>query len=324
MAKTISLEESVFTDVLFEIVTEVSNEIIKQFNMIEIYKITCLVNNKLYIGQTVSFLSTGMKKGYKIRFKQHISNAIKKRECCPLLEKSIRKFGFENFRLELLFKCDKTDANEMEIQQIKTHNTLVPNGYNLLPGGLRSEYTNDIKDKISTSKKRSHYNKRKDKYKNTQISKDIDSKSIIYPKYRNKIQIGWCIYTNDVHGNCVQMEFGSVKSSIPDSYKDTFDFIECLKIEKENNKGISGKHISNKTKRFDKYRDIQIAKDIVPESIIKSYSKNKIQIGWTIRFYNSNDKLIRIYFSNKKLEKYSINELYDNALSFIRWLQTNK
>ena len=56
-----------------------------------IYKITCKVNNKIYIGQT--------KNSIKSRFENHIKNALNN-NLNTHLARAIRKYGKENFIVE--------------------------------------------------------------------------------------------------------------------------------------------------------------------------------------------------------------------------------
>jgi hypothetical protein len=105
-----------------------------------IYKITNIKNNKIYIGQAVSHRLNKNKYrpfGYIGRFKDHISEAINntKKKQCTYLNNAIRKYGKESFKTELLIECPKESLDNNEIEQIKKHNSLYPNGYNLTNGG---------------------------------------------------------------------------------------------------------------------------------------------------------------------------------------------
>ena len=95
-----------------------------------IYKITNLINNKSYVGQSINPF---------VRFKQHCQKSC---QHISLIHQAIQKYGKENFILEILEK-DIEDYNEKEKYWIKKLNTLQPNGYNILEGG---EYLNDIKE----------------------------------------------------------------------------------------------------------------------------------------------------------------------------------
>ena len=85
-----------------------------------LYKITNLINQKVYIGIT---------NDYKRRWANHgLENSA--------ISKAIRKYGKENFKFEVLFKnVSIEEIDELEKEQIKLHNCLVPNGYNVEKGG---------------------------------------------------------------------------------------------------------------------------------------------------------------------------------------------
>jgi group I intron endonuclease len=88
-----------------------------------IYLITNTINGKRYIGQTNQNLSA--------RWWSH-----KNRENCSALHSAILKYGKENFTVETLFNVPTRElANEFEKEYIIRYCTLVPNGYNIQPGG---------------------------------------------------------------------------------------------------------------------------------------------------------------------------------------------
>ena len=95
-----------------------------------VYKITNLINHKLYIGIT--------KRNPKIRFNEHFSN---KNE---LLYKAKEKYGKENFSLEIIEKnIPEDNIDEKERYYIKLYNSLTPNGYNLSIGGISNKSISD-------------------------------------------------------------------------------------------------------------------------------------------------------------------------------------
>jgi len=115
---------------------------------IDIYIIRNKINNKIYIGQAVSHRLNKEKYryfGYNGRFKDHISEAIKntKKNQCTYLNNAIRKYGTENFFVELIETCDKNNGNDREIYYIDKYNSLYPYGYNLTKGG--KNFKNNIK-----------------------------------------------------------------------------------------------------------------------------------------------------------------------------------
>jgi len=115
-----------------------------------IYKITNVINKKVYIGQTT--------KSPEFRFKRHIqnSNYFYSRS---KLSKAIKKYGKNNFKLEVLCTCFSLDElNYQEQQFIKHYNSITPNGYNLNSGGKHYTRTKEITNKIvqkNKGKKRS-------------------------------------------------------------------------------------------------------------------------------------------------------------------------
>jgi hypothetical protein len=108
----------------------------------EIYKITNLLTNKMYIGQTRShYLNRGKYRpfGYMGRFKSHISESksFVKYNACRYLNSSFNKHGIENFTCELITTCEINDLDIYEKQYINDFNTKYPNGYNLTNGGQK-------------------------------------------------------------------------------------------------------------------------------------------------------------------------------------------
>ena len=112
----------------------------------EIYCITS-PSGKKYVGQCVQYLSNGRKHGYIGRWKEHIRDSTYK-NCCRLLNASIRKYSPENFNIEILKECPENELNYYEKYYISNLNTLKPNGYNLTDGGnvcKQSEETSELK-----------------------------------------------------------------------------------------------------------------------------------------------------------------------------------
>lgn len=90
-----------------------------------IYKITNMINNKCYIGQSVN---------PQHRFSAHKSRARNHDyHECQALYNAINKYGENNFVLEILEWTENYNIREQEL--IKQYNTLSPNGYNILKGG---------------------------------------------------------------------------------------------------------------------------------------------------------------------------------------------
>lgn len=88
-----------------------------------IYKITCLINRKIYVGQTINF---------KQRISQHKRDSSK---FIPGIDAAIAKYGWENFFVEVIEECSVEQLNEREMFWIALLNSKAPNGYNLTDGG---------------------------------------------------------------------------------------------------------------------------------------------------------------------------------------------
>lgn len=90
-----------------------------------IYLIKNNINNKCYIGQSINIMR---------RWWEHKARAFNCNNNCynkPLYN-AIRKYGIENFSIEILEECSEEQLNEKEYYYIQKNNTLVPNGYNIL------------------------------------------------------------------------------------------------------------------------------------------------------------------------------------------------
>lgn len=91
-----------------------------------IYIIRNTINNKVYIGQT--------KVSLKLRFQNHLSAARKGKDY--IIGKAIRKYGEENFYIELLEECTIEELNEREKYWILYFNSTNNKfGYNVSIGG---------------------------------------------------------------------------------------------------------------------------------------------------------------------------------------------
>lgn len=104
-----------------------------------IYKITNLVNNKVYIGQTVSSLEK--------RWGQHISDSRAK----GILKKAIDKYGKSNFKIEQIDSAESLqELNDKEKLWIETSKSVDPCiGYNLMSGGNNQRHDERSKQHMS-------------------------------------------------------------------------------------------------------------------------------------------------------------------------------
>lgn len=106
-----------------------------------IYKITNNINGKCYIGQTI--------KKPERRINRHFG-----RSNCKALHNAIQKYGRDTFTFEILHETLNIFLDDLEIAEIKRHNTLAPHGYNLTSGGeYKKVVSNQTRKKISDAAK---------------------------------------------------------------------------------------------------------------------------------------------------------------------------
>lgn len=133
--------------------------------MIGIYKITNLLNNKMYIGQSNNI---------QRRFSEH---SYKGAESRIVLDSAIKKYGKDNFSFEVLEECPKELLNERETYWIKFYNS-VETGYNLSYGGdSQSQGENNGRALVS-----------EEDVKNIRLAYLAkERRKVVYEKYKNKI-----------------------------------------------------------------------------------------------------------------------------------------
>lgn len=88
------------------------------------------------------------------RFKEHVSNATAKRTT-SVVHGAIRKYGAENMRVSTIVIGWPDYCFELEDAAIKAYGTMLPNGYNMVGGGigLRGMHESVIARRAATLKK---------------------------------------------------------------------------------------------------------------------------------------------------------------------------
>ena len=154
--------------------------------MIGIYKITNLITNKIYIGQSVDI---------ERRWKQHIESSKDPTNSSYYnqLYTDFRYYGINNFSFEVLETIDRKDKkllNELELKYMKKFDTL-KSGYNIAAAAGQSICLEDIDTEerlffssfesvekwlhaknITTGKKLKHF-----------LTRAIKNKEIIYEQF---------------------------------------------------------------------------------------------------------------------------------------------
>jgi hypothetical protein len=204
----------------------------------EIYKITNIINKKIYIGQAVSHILNHKKYrpyGMEGRLRCHISEAFSsKKNQCHYLNNAIRKYGSQNFSLELITTCNISDANIIESEEILKNNSLYPNGYNLNKGGNSHIHTEESKKRVSSGVINYFKDKKSLRFNNIRIDDNCDINKYIRPLNRHNIQYGWYVY---IQGK--KADFGGSHISLEDSKKMALNFINCLMKAKHLDAGSS-------------------------------------------------------------------------------------
>lgn len=111
-----------------------------------IYKVTNLINNKIYIGQTWETLTARL-----MKHKSRSSNCIK-------LYYAMNKYGRNNFQIELITICHTQKIADYWEQYFIIKFNSIKNGYNILFGGKTGsrkgiKHTEETKQKMSNAKR---------------------------------------------------------------------------------------------------------------------------------------------------------------------------
>lgn len=134
-----------------------------------VYKITNMLNNKIYIGQTTKSLG--------LRWGQHRRASLSYGSNYPLY-KAIRLYGIENFKIEKIDVADNSE--ELNIKEefwIETFNSYIKHrkGYNLTKGGHNRD---DLKNKSWGKHTQEHKEYMKEKFKGRSPSPLAKEKAI--------------------------------------------------------------------------------------------------------------------------------------------------
>jgi len=241
-----------------------------------VYLITNLINNKKYVGITIRTIEN--------RFKQHIweSNG----RCLYVINKAIRKYGEENFKVELIEELYNITEKELFLKEsfyINKYNTFIENGcgYNLVKYDnnrlIVSEETKKRMSKKSTGKNNSLYGKHhslksKNKMSVSLKGKFAGDKNYFYGKqFFGK--------NNSFYGKTHTEEMKKLLSSIHRG--------KCLTEKTKQKMSLAhiGKSVGNKSGHFDytvrKFRNIHTNEEFsgFQYDFIRKYNLNKSSVN---------------------------------------------
>lgn len=104
-----------------------------------IYRITNVLNGKMYFGQTLSYRIKHNQKirfGMKKRYDEHMSSVSKGSRTCPKLYEAVCNYGINAFICNQILICDVKNLDAYEIFYIIRYKTYIY-GYNALIGNVR-------------------------------------------------------------------------------------------------------------------------------------------------------------------------------------------
>ena len=285
----------------------------------EIYMITNKINNKKYVGQTVSYLSSGRKYGITGRWNHHISDANNYVDKGRYFCNAIRKYGKDNFNIEILLICNLEMMDYYEIKFIKLYNTLSPNGYNLEDGGSGPKRLHpDTIEKISKSHRFLHM-KKEDKIKLFDSMEELGLDEIPFG-------INYTHHTvNKYEGFTVTQNNGKLKSIISNGKSLTEKLEIALKYLNlcKNNNIIELEKMNNEIDYDSKImiRNNKLS-DIAKDVIFKlGYDINKLPLY--IRYETRSSRFfVHIDDKNKYFKKNDPEESLKQAIEYINNLQS--
>lgn len=213
----------------------------EKLRWVEIYKITNIVNKKIYIGQAVSHMRKNNKflpHGTEGRFIKHIQEAVGNNNAkysCRNLNNAIKKYGKDNFTLQLLHNCNLEHANKLESEEIINYNSLVPNGYNLTTSCKSFCQSFEFRKNLSSGIMNSLFDKRIERIMKYKLNITDNYEMYVTPKYRNKTQCGWRIRIKDIVTTAIkippnkELEFTSSLISLEENKIRAFEFLQNIR-----------------------------------------------------------------------------------------------
>lgn len=118
-----------------------------------IYKITNLINNKIYIGQAVDLrVRIRTHEKYDTPEKYNGSLSFENEKNMPI-HLAIMKYHLCNFKIEIIEECKQSELNEKEKYWISYYDCKVPKGYNLTDGGQGNCYLSGENNHFNKYKK---------------------------------------------------------------------------------------------------------------------------------------------------------------------------
>lgn len=184
----------------------------------KIYKIVNNVNGLVYVGCTVNSLEH--------RFYEHIYRCFKT-DYKSKLYNSMKKYGLENFTIELIEECDLKIIYDTEKKYIKEYNSY-ENGLNTTLGGegcLGYTHSPEIRQKISEKVKNGNSHKGKT-YEELYGDKFLEEKQ----KRSESVKKGW----DELSEENRKIRLNNLKNALKKNLKYSDDVINEIKNKFKN------------------------------------------------------------------------------------------
>lgn len=214
-----------------------------------IYKITNLINNKIYIGSTVNFNKRKL---------EHFSMSNK---CSKLLLKAFKKYGVNNFIFEIIEYCEKDKLYELEQKWFDYYKPWhKQKGYNIskIARGSRDNFNKKTAAKSLNKKIEKGYNK--NTYPKLSLSK-LQDKNPMFGKFGSNSPTAKPIYVYTKDGKFYKKFSSQVEAKkelnlkvlhaergYSKDYQFSYEFFEKLPprvINSKGNKKSVGKFLNN-------------------------------------------------------------------------------
>lgn len=194
-----------------------------------IYKSTCLITGKSYIGQT--------KRTLEQRRKQH-----ERSKDDYIFHRALKKYGIQNFRWDVLENCPNQLLNEKEKFWIKQYNTY-KEGYNLTKGGDTADALDKWKKENSQKvlenamKALVYANKYNQTHKEQRLLQLASARKIGIEKVKRKVK---CLEMNLIFQSISEAEKWSLSNQNPNGKKASHQHIS--KVCRGERKTCGGYH----------------------------------------------------------------------------------
>ena len=275
----------------------------------EIYMITNKTTGKRYIGQTVSYLSSGRKYGVYGRWKGHVAGSKQTKNTQPICE-AISRFGKDDFEIEILVICNLKELDYYEKKFISVFNTIYPNGYNVMKGGHTNKRSSMDTRELISEQKRFLYVSEEDRKKIKQSMKELGideiPPGIVYQHNTNQEDYKEGFVVNIDDGTKKSFTVGSL--SLTEKLRLAIEYqsyyingdLENLKrmdveMEERTSQRLSDnkrfKHVSKEDKINITKSMIEVGIDTLPKGIRYTHNKNRDRFeGFTVIVDNNKTK----------------------------------